>query len=112
MACTREQLNAFLDTLLRPERFQDYCPNGLQVEGRADIQHLVTGVTASEALLVAARERNADAVLVHHGYFWRSEDPRITGMKATRLRTLIQADMSLFAYHLPLDCHPECGNNV
>jgi len=112
MACTREQLNAFLDTLLRPERFQDYCPNGLQVEGRADIQHLVTGVTACEALLVAARERNADAVLVHHGYFWRSEDPRITGMKATRLRTLIQADMSLFAYHLPLDCHPECGNNV
>ena len=112
MACTREQLNAFLDALLRPEQFQDYCPNGLQVEGRADIQHLVTGVTASEALLVAARERNADAVLVHHGYFWRSEDPRITGMKATRLRTLIQADMSLFAYHLPLDCHPECGNNV
>lgn len=112
MACTREQLNAFLDTLLTPDQFQDYCPNGLQVEGRADIQHLVTGVTASEALLIAARERQADAVLVHHGYFWRSEDLRITGMKATRLRTLMQADMSLFAYHLPLDCHPECGNNV
>ena len=112
MACTREQLNAFLETLLKPDQFQDYCPNGLQVEGRAEIQHLVTGVTACEALLIAAQERQADAILVHHGYFWRSEDPRITGMKATRLRALMQADINLFAYHLPLDCHPECGNNV
>jgi putative NIF3 family GTP cyclohydrolase 1 type 2 len=72
MACTRKQLNAFFETLLKPDQFQDYCPNGLQVEGRAEIQHLVTGVTASEALLIAAQERQADAILVHHGYFWLS----------------------------------------
>ena len=112
MACTRQQLNAFLDALLTPARFEDYCPNGLQVEGREEVHHLVTGVTASQALLQAARERGADAILVHHGYFWRGEDPRITGMKAARLRTLIAAQMSLFAYHLPLDCHPEYGNNA
>ena len=112
MACTRQQLNAFLDALLTPARFEDYCPNGLQVEGREEVHHLVTGVTASQALLQAARERGADAILVHHGYFWRGEDSRITGMKAARLRTLIAAEMSLFAYHLPLDCHPEYGNNA
>ncbi len=112
MACTRQQLNAFLDALLTPARFEDYCPNGLQVEGREEVHHLVTGVTASQALLNAARERGADAILVHHGYFWRGEDSRITGMKAARLRTLIAAEMSLFAYHLPLDCHPEYGNNA
>ena len=76
MACTRQQLNAFLDALLTPARFEDYCPNGLQVEGKEEVHHLVTGVTASQALLQAARERGADAILVHHGYFWRGEDPR------------------------------------
>lgn len=112
MACTRQQLNAFLDALLTPAQFEDYCPNGLQVEGREQVHHLVTGVTASQALLQAARDRGADAILVHHGYFWRGEEPRITGMKAERLRTLIAAEMSLFAYHLPLDCHIEYGNNA
>jgi len=112
MACTRQQLCDFLDELLRPERFQDYCPNGLQVEGVEEINYLVTGVTASQALLDEARGRGADAILVHHGYFWRSEDARITGMKAQRVRTLMTANINLLAYHLPLDCHPQYGNNV
>ena len=112
MSCTRQQLNAFFDDLLAPQRFKDYCPNGLQVEGKTDVRHLVTGVTASQALIDAARDRGADAILVHHGYFWRSEPPCITGMKAARLRALIKADINLFAYHLPLDCHPLHGNNA
>jgi len=112
MACTRRQLTAFLDDLLEPERFRDYCPNGLQVEGREDINHLVTGVTASQALIEAAIERGADAILVHHGYFWRSEDPCIVGIKAKRIRSLIAHDVSLLAYHLPLDWHVELGNNA
>mgnify|MGYP002054817398 FL=1 len=112
MGCTRQQLNVFFDDLLTPQRFKDYCPNGLQVEGKTDLRHLVTGVTASQALIEAARDRGADAILVHHGYFWRSEPPCITGMKAARLRALIKADINLFAYHLPLDCHPLHGNNA
>ena len=112
MACTRRQLTAFLDDLLEPERFRDYCPNGLQVEGRDDINHLVTGVTASQALIEAAIERGADAILVHHGYFWRSEDPCLVGIKAKRIRSLIAHDVSLLAYHLPLDWHVELGNNA
>jgi len=112
MACTRRQLTAFLDDLLEPERFRDYCPNGLQVEGREDINHLVTGVTASQALIEAAIERGADAILVHHGYFWRSEDPCIVGIKAKRIRSLIAHNVSLLAYHLPLDWHVELGNNA
>ena len=112
MACTRRQLTAFLDDLLEPERFCDYCPNGLQVEGREDINHLVTGVTASQALIEAAIERGADAILVHHGYFWRSEDPRIVGIKAKRIRSLIAHNVSLLAYHMPLDWHVELGNNA
>ena len=112
MACTRRQLTAFLDDLLEPERFRDYCPNGLQVEGRDHINHLVTGVTASQALIEAAIERGADAILVHHGYFWRSEDPCIVGIKAKRIRSLIAHDVSLLAYHLPLDLHVELGNNA
>ena len=112
MACTRRQLTAFLDDLLEPERFRDYCPNGLQVEGRDHINHLVTGVTASQALIEAAIERGADAILVHHGYFWRSEDPCIVGIKAKRIRSLIAHDVSLLAYQLPLDWHVELGNNA
>ena len=112
MGSTRQQLTAFLDDLLEPGRFRDYCPNGLQVEGREDISRLVTGVTASQALLEAAIERNADAILVHHGYFWKSEDPRIVGIKAQRIRSLIAHDINLFAYHLPLDWHMELGNNA
>ena len=90
----------------------DYCPNGLQVEGRPQVMRIVSGVTASQALLDAAVEAQADLVLVHHGYFWKGEDPCVTGMKQRRLKTLLKHDISLLAYHLPLDLHPEVGNNV
>ena len=112
MACSRQQLSEFLDNLLEPERFQDYCPNGLQVEGKNEIHRLVTGVTASQALVDEAIKRRADAILVHHGYFWRGEQPCLTGMKARRIRSLLSAGINLFAYHLPLDWHPRVGNNV
>lgn len=90
----------------------DYCPNGLQVEGRAEVSRIVSGVTASQALLDAAVEAGADLVLVHHGYFWKSENPCVVGSKQRRLKTLLTHEMSLLAYHLPLDVHPEVGNNV
>ena len=89
MTCSRKQLSEFLDNLLEPERFQDYCPNGLQVEGKNEIHRLVTGVTASQALVDEAIKRRADAILVHHGYFWRGEQPCLTGMKARRIRSSI-----------------------
>jgi dinuclear metal center YbgI/SA1388 family protein len=104
--------NNYLNGLLQPERFSDYCPNGLQVEGKREINKIVTGVTASYALLEAALQANADAVLVHHGYFWRGEDLPITGIKKRRIAFLLQHEINLFAYHLPLDMHPELGNNV
>lgn len=107
-----EQLVAYLDDLLEVDRFSDYCPNGLQVEGRLNVKKVVTGVTASQALLEAAVERQADVVLVHHGYFWRGEDARIVGIKRRRIQTLLQSDISLLAYHLPLDAHPVYGNNA
>ena len=107
-----DALNDYLNTLLQPERFSDYCPNGLQVEGKQEINKIVTGVTASMALLQAAAEVKADAVLVHHGYFWRGEALPITGIKKRRIQFLLQHDINLFAYHLPLDAHPELGNNV
>ena len=90
----------------------DYCPNGLQVEGRAEVRRIVSGVTASQALLDAAVEAGADLVLVHHGYFWKSENPCVVGSKQRRLKTLLTHEVSLLAYHLPLDVHPEVGNNV
>jgi dinuclear metal center YbgI/SA1388 family protein len=105
-------LNKYLNTLLQPELFSDYCPNGLQVEGKQEINKIVTGVTASMALLQAALQANADAVLVHHGYFWRGEALPITGIKKRRIYFLLQHDINLFAYHLPLDMHAELGNNV
>lgn len=108
----REELVEYLEGLLQPTNFRDYCPNGLQVEGRTEIKHLVAGVTASQALLDAAVERGADALLVHHGYFWKGEDGRITGMRKKRLGTLLANEISLLAYHLPLDAHPELGNNA
>ncbi len=106
------ELNQYLTQLLQPEKFNDYCPNGLQVEGRSEIAHIVTGVTASMALLEAAAKAEADTVLVHHGYFWRSERQQITGIKQRRIKFLLQHDLNLFAYHLPLDAHPDLGNNV
>lgn len=108
----REGLRSYLDTLLDAARFHDYCPNGLQVEGRAAIQRVVCGVTASQALIDAAIERQADALLVHHGWFWKSEDGRVTGFRKQRLASLLAHDISLFAYHLPLDAHPTLGNNA
>ena len=108
----RAELQRYLDNLLEVGRFRDYCPNGLQVEGRAEIRRVVCGVTASQALLDAAVAREADAVLVHHGYFWRGEDGVITGLRRKRLGTLLSRDINLFAYHLPLDAHPELGNNA
>lgn len=105
-------LVASANRLLAPERFQDYCPNGLQVEGRAVVRRLITGVTASFALLEAALAMGADAVLVHHGYFWQGESPCVVGMKQRRLRLLLENDISLLGYHLPLDAHPELGNNA
>jgi dinuclear metal center YbgI/SA1388 family protein len=106
------ELAAWLDQTLQPERFRDYCPNGLQVEGKASIGHIIAGVTASEALLRAAIDRGADAVLVHHGWFWKNEDPRVRGTRRTRLALALAHDLNLFAYHLPLDAHPHLGNNA
>jgi dinuclear metal center YbgI/SA1388 family protein len=108
----RNELEKFLAQTLDINRFRDYCPNGLQVEGRRTIKTLVTGVTASVAMIEAAVDLKADALLVHHGYFWRGEDPRIIGPKHKRLKLLLANDINLFAYHLPLDMHPELGNNA
>jgi dinuclear metal center YbgI/SA1388 family protein len=108
----REELRSYLDGFLEAERFRDYSPNGLQVEGRDEIRRVVCGVSASQALLDEAARRGADAVLVHHGWFWRNEEARITGIRKRRLATLLRNDISLFAYHLPLDAHPEVGNNA
>ncbi|MDO8701932.1 MAG: Nif3-like dinuclear metal center hexameric protein [Undibacterium sp.] len=108
----RDTLAQFLSTELQTARFRDYCPNGLQVEGRSEIKVLVSGVTASLALLEQATLMRADAVLVHHGYFWRGEDMRVIGQKHKRLKILLENEISLFAYHLPLDAHPQMGNNV
>lgn len=108
----RDELTRYLEELLDVPKFRDYCPNGLQVEGCAEVGRIVAGVTASQALLDAAVERRADALLVHHGYFWRGEDGRVTGIRRKRLATLLGHDINLFAYHLPLDAHPELGNNA
>ena len=106
------ELQNHLDELLEITRFRDYCPNGLQVEGRSQVRRVVCGVSASQALLDRAVALEADAVLVHHGYFWRGEDGRVTGIRRKRLATLLGHEMSLLAYHLPLDAHPELGNNA
>src|SRR6185369_15281479 len=108
----REELVSYLDGLLESGRFRDYCPNGLQVEGRSEVRRIVAGVTASQDLLDAAVTRSADAILVHHGYFWKGEDGRVTGIRRQRLRTLVANDINLIAYHLPVDAHPELGNNA
>ncbi len=106
------ELTHYTQQLLQVERFKDYCPNGLQIEGRAEINKIVTGVSASLAFLEAAVEVNADLVLVHHGYFWRNEDSRIIGVKRKRIAYILKHDLNLLAYHLPLDAHDELGNNV
>lgn len=108
----RNDITSYIDELLRVEQFSDYCPNGLQVEGRNAIAHIVSGVTACQALIEAAIEQQADALLVHHGYFWKGEAPGITGLKRERIVRLLENDINLLAYHLPLDAHPELGNNA
>jgi dinuclear metal center YbgI/SA1388 family protein len=109
---TLKALVEYTNSLLAVDNFSDYCPNGLQVEGRPEVQCLVSGVTASMALIEAAISANADAILVHHGYFWKGEDESVTGMKRQRLQRLLGTDTSLLAYHLPLDAHPQLGNNA
>jgi len=108
----RDELQSFLRQLLGVDRFRDYGPNGLQVEGRAEVHRLVSGVTASLELIEAAVHARADALLVHHGLFWRGQDGRITGWLRARLALLLAHDINLYAYHLPLDDHPEFGNNA
>lgn len=106
------QLVNYTGQLLEVSRFRDYCPNGLQVEGRPQVKRIVAGVSASMALLEAAADRGADAVLVHHGWFWKSDEARVTGVRKKRLAFMLERNISLLAYHLPLDAHPELGNNA
>lgn len=106
------ELRDYIGSLLEVSRFRDYCPNGVQVEGRAEVLRIATGVSASQHLLQAATAWGADAIIVHHGYFWRNEDAAVTGIKKRRIAHLLQHDVSLLAYHLPLDAHPVLGNNA
>lgn len=108
----RDDLTAYLDQLLETTRFRDYSPNGLQVEGRPEIARIVTGVTASLELIETAIAQKADAIIVHHGWFWKGEDGRVTGYKKERMQQLLAHDINLIAYHLPLDAHAEFGNNA
>lgn len=106
------EIRDYCNDLLSINLFDDYTPNGLQVQGRAEVKKIVVGVTACQALLEAAVKVNADMILVHHGFFWKGEDPCITGMKHQRIQTLLSHDINLFGYHLPLDAHKEIGNNA
>ena len=105
-------LHQHINTLLQSSAIKDYCPNGLQVQGKTEVQKIVTGVTASQALIDHAITEKADAILVHHGFFWKIESPTITGMKYHRIKALLDHNINLLAYHLPLDVHPELGNNA
>ena len=112
MPISLPDLQLRLEEILQPQKFRDYCPNGLQVEGSAQVSRLVSGVTACQQLIDAAIAVDADAILVHHGFFWRGETEAIVGMKRRRIAALLANDVSLLAYHLPLDAHPEFGNNA
>jgi len=112
MSIGTNELQNYLNQLLNSKQIKDYCPNGLQVEGKPEIQRVVSGVTACQALVDRAVDEKADAILVHHGYFWKGEAAEIVGMKKRRLQQLLTHDINLFAYHLPLDVHPELGNNA
>jgi dinuclear metal center YbgI/SA1388 family protein len=107
-----DELEIYVNGLLNITRFHDYCPNGLQVEGRSEVRQLISGVTASLEFLEAAIAAGTDAVLVHHGYFWRGENPCLTGIKHRRISYLMSHHVGLLAYHLPLDAHAELGNNT
>jgi dinuclear metal center YbgI/SA1388 family protein len=111
-AITRVELDQYLAQYLAADRFKDYGPNGLQVQGKDRVCKIVSGVTASLALIEAAIEAQADAIVVHHGLFWRGYEGRLTGWLKTRVQRLMLQDINLFAYHLPLDAHPEVGNNA
>ncbi|MDH4235297.1 MAG: Nif3-like dinuclear metal center hexameric protein [Gallionella sp.] len=106
------ELRDYNASLLQTGLFKDYCPNGVQVEGRPEVRRIATGVTASQQVLDEAISWGADAVLVHHGYFWRNEDATIVGIKKRRIAQLLKNDVSLLVYHLPLDAHAELGNNA
>ena len=106
------ELEQLINQKLSSDKINDYAPNGLQVEGKTEIKKIITGVTASQALIDYAISQNADAILVHHGYFWKSENPCIRGMKGKRIKALLVNDINLYGYHLPLDVHPELGNNT
>lgn len=106
------ELVKYSNKLLRVSECKDYCPNGLQVQGKKNIKKIVSGVTACQALINAAVAAEADLLLVHHGFFWKGEDQTITGSKHARIKTLLAHDLNLLAYHLPLDAHPQLGNNA
>lgn len=108
----RRELEDYLNQYLQVDTFQDYAPNGVQVEGKANIYRICTAVTASLEIIQAACAHQADALLVHHGYFWKGEDPTLRGMKRARIAQLLKYDMNLLAYHLPIDCHQMIGNNA
>ncbi|MBB5193069.1 dinuclear metal center YbgI/SA1388 family protein [Silvimonas terrae] len=112
MPVNRQVLEKYIEQYLSVSRFRDYCPNGVQVEGRETITRIATAVTASLAAIHLAIEAGADALLVHHGYFWKGEAQAIVRTKKARIAALLAADLNLFAYHLPLDAHPEVGNNA
>ncbi len=112
LSVARHELIAFLDNLLKPSSFTDYTPNGLQIEGKSKIGLLCTAVTASQEVIEKAQALSADALLVHHGYFWKNEPSVLIGMKKKRIAALLNSDINLLAYHLPLDCHPVMGNNA
>lgn len=109
---TIDEISHYCNQLLDIKNFKDYCPNGLQVEGKKRVQNVIGGVTACQALLDEAVRQQADAIIVHHGYFWKGESPVICGMKYRRIKTLMDHDINLLAYHLPLDAHPRLGNNA
>jgi dinuclear metal center YbgI/SA1388 family protein len=106
------EFEKYLNTLLKPEQIKDFCPNGLQIQGRDNVCKVITGVTATQALIEQAIAEKADALVVHHGFFWKNESYVIRGMKHKRIKALLANDISLFAYHLPLDIHPTLGNNA
>jgi dinuclear metal center YbgI/SA1388 family protein len=112
LSITRQDLLLHLNTLLRPSLFKDYAPNGLQIEGKNQIIRIATAVTASQCVIDEAIKAGADALLVHHGYFWNGENPTLVGSKKSRIASLMRHDINLFAYHLPLDAHEVLGNNV
>ncbi len=105
-------LHSFCNEYLQSSEFRDYAPNGLQIQGKSEIKKIVTGVTACQALIDAAVDAGADALMVHHGFFWKGESSCLTGIKGRRISTIMKNDINLFAYHLPLDAHPDIGNNA